>query len=292
MISKKPREPVEKLSRAERVRLTFEELGPTYIKLGQTLSTRPDLIPMEFIQELSKLQDRVPPVPFREAKAIIEKELDRPLEELFDSFDETPIASASIGQVHKAGSRRKISLRSRCNGPVSAKIIEVDLEIMLHLATLIERHIEEAGSSPARQNRGGICPHDRKRRSTIPSKLPTWNGLPAVSRTIPNSMFRKFYHERSTPRVLTIEFVDGIKVSDIERLEALMDMQVITERGADPALKQIFGYGFFHADPHPGNIFVLPDNVICLLDFGMMGAVDSHHAGDFVGPGRQLVLRR
>lgn len=143
IISRKRRDPVEKLTRAERIRLAFEELGPTYIKLGQILSTRPDLIPSEFIQELSKLQDDVPAFPFTEVKEIVETELGQPMETLFDGFDEVPLAAASIGQVHKARLKDGDEVAVKVRRPGIKKIIEVDLEIMLHLATLMERHIEE-----------------------------------------------------------------------------------------------------------------------------------------------------
>ncbi|NOQ18551.1 MAG: AarF/ABC1/UbiB kinase family protein, partial [Desulfobacterales bacterium] len=143
LISKNRRNRVEKLSRAERVRMAFEELGPTYIKLGQILSTRPDLVPVDFTNELSKLQDNVPTFAFSAAKRIIETEFGSPLEELFDFFDEVPFASASIGQVHKAGLKDGEIVAVKVQRPGIKKIIEVDLEIMLHLAMLVERNIKE-----------------------------------------------------------------------------------------------------------------------------------------------------
>ena len=282
MISKKRRERVEKLARSERVRLAFEELGSTYIKLGQMLSTRPDLIPGDFIKELSKLQDRVPPFPFREVKAIIEKEFDRPLQEIFVFFDEIPIASASIGQVHKAGLKDGDIVAVKVQRPGIRQRIEVDLEIMLHLAMLMERHIEDVAL-----HRPTKIVEEFAR--TIEKETDYTSEAANIERFARNFLddatlyVPRVYHERSTPRVLTMEFVDGIKVSEIDRLEASgMDMKVITARGADLILKQVFDHGFFHADPHPGNIFVLPGNLICLLDFGMAGSVDLKTREDFV----------
>jgi ubiquinone biosynthesis protein len=143
MISKNRRERVEKSSRAERVRMAFEELGPTYIKLGQILSTRPDLVQIDFVQELSKLQDEVPPFPFEDARRIVESELGAPLINIFATFEETPLASASIGQVHKASYLDGEDVAVKVQRPGIQQLIDIDLEIMLHLATLAENHIEE-----------------------------------------------------------------------------------------------------------------------------------------------------
>jgi len=143
LISKKRRDRLEKLSRAERVRLALEELGPTFVKLGQILSTRPDLVPVDFINELSKLQDMVPPFPFDEASEIIKVELGAAPEEVFASIDKTPMASASIGQVYRAELKDGEDVAVKVQRPGIKKIIEVDLEIMFHLATLMEKHVEE-----------------------------------------------------------------------------------------------------------------------------------------------------
>jgi ubiquinone biosynthesis protein len=143
MISRNRGARLEPLTRPQRLRMAFEELGPTYIKLGQVLSARPDLIPMDFIQELSKLQDAVPAFPFEQVCKVIESEFGRKPEDVFDSLEETPQASASIGQVHRAVLKDGEAVAVKFQRPGIQKIIEVDLEIMLHLATLAEHHIEE-----------------------------------------------------------------------------------------------------------------------------------------------------
>ncbi len=143
LISSKRRERLEKFSRAQRVRLAMEELGPTFIKLGQVLSTRPDLVPVEFVKELAKLQDKVPASPFIGIRQTIISELGAPPDEVFAKFDETPFASASIGQVHRAELIEGDAVAIKVQRPGIRKVIEVDLEIMLHLATLMERHVEE-----------------------------------------------------------------------------------------------------------------------------------------------------
>lgn len=282
LISRNRRYRLEKLSRAERVRMAFEELGPTYVKLGQILSTRPDLVPVDFTRELSKLQDEVPSFAFNEVSKIIETELGSPPEELFDFIDEIPFASASIGQVHRAGLENGETVAVKVQRPGIKKIIEVDLEIMLHLATLMERNIKEmALYRPVKIVEEFARTLEKEIDYTIEAA-----SMERFARHFlddPTIYIPKVYRETTTERVLTMELVDGIKVSEIELLEeAGLDRKIITARGADFYLTQVFNYGFFHADPHPGNIFILPDNVICLLDFGMTGSVDRQTREDFV----------
>jgi len=282
LISKNRRDRIEKFSRAERVRMALEELGPTYIKLGQILSTRPDLVPVNFLAELSKLQDDVPASPFHEVRKILEAGLASPPGEIFEFFDETPLASASIGQVYRARLKDGEEVAVKVQRPGIRKIIEVDLEIMLHLATLMERHVEEVAlHRPVKI----VEEFARTLEKEIDYTIEATN-MERIARHFLNDLtiyVPKVFREVTTERVLTTEFVEGIKVSQIDRLEeAGLDRKVITARGADIVLSQIFDLGFFHADPHPGNIFVLPDNVICLLDFGMTGTVDRQTREDFV----------
>jgi ubiquinone biosynthesis protein len=281
MISRKRREQVEKLSRAERVRMVMEELGPTFVKLGQILSTRPDLISVEFIQELSKLQDNVPPFPYTEARQIIESELGRPLEDIFQHFEETPLAAASIGQVHRAQLKDGEEVVVKVQRPGIRKIIEVDLEIMLHLASLMERHLEELQvHRPVRI----VQEFARTLEKEIDYTIETSHieRFARQSMDDPTVYVPKVFRDTTTGRVLTMEYIDGIKASEIDRIEREgLDRKIITARGADLILGQIFDHGFFHADPHPGNIFVLPDNVICYIDFGMMGSIDRQTRENF-----------
>jgi len=281
MISRKRREQVEKLSRAERVRMVMEELGPTFIKLGQILSTRPDLIPVEFIQELSKLQDNVPSFPYPEARQIIESELGGPLEDIFQHFEDTPLAAASIGQVHRAQLKDGEEVVVKVQRPGIRKTIEVDLEIMLHLASLMERHLEELQvHRPVRI----VQEFARTLEKEIDYTIETSHieRFARQSMDDPTVYVPKVFRDTTTERILTMEYIDGIKASEIDRIEREgLDRKIITARGADLILRQIFDYGFFHADPHPGNIFVLPDNVICYIDFGMMGSIDRQTRESF-----------
>jgi len=282
MISRKRRDRLEKLSRAERVRLAFEELGPTFVKLGQILSTRPDLVPVDFINELSKLQDMVPPFPFDEASEIIKVDLGAAPEELFTSIDKTPIASASIGQVHRAELKDGEDVAVKVQRPGIKKIIEVDLEIMFHLATLMEKHIEEMDLyRPVKIVEEFARTIEREIDYNIEaSNMERFAGEFLDDSTV---YIPKVFRDTTTSRVLTMEFVDGIKVSEIDKLDkAGLDRKIIISRGADLYLRQVFDHGFFHADPHPGNIYVLPNNVICLFDYGMVGSVDLQTREDFI----------
>ncbi|MBW2055520.1 MAG: AarF/ABC1/UbiB kinase family protein, partial [Deltaproteobacteria bacterium] len=291
LISKNRRSRLEKLSRAQRVRMACEELGPTYIKFGQILSTRPDLVPVDFIKELSKLQDNVPSSPFSEVSKIIESELGGPPEDIFDFFEKTPLASASIGQVYRATLKDGEAVAVKVQRPGIKKIIEVDLEIMLHLATLMEHHIEEMSlHQPVKI----VEEFARTLEKEIDYTIEATN-MERIASNFLNDLtiyVPKVFRDTTTESILTTELVEGIKVSDIDRLEeAGLDRKLITVRGADIVLKQIIKHGFFHADPHPGNIFVLPDNVICLLDFGMTGSVDRRTREDFIDLAESVVNR-
>ncbi|OQY52922.1 MAG: ABC transporter [Desulfobacteraceae bacterium 4572_88] len=274
---------LEKMTTAERLRRALQELGPTYIKFGQTLSTRSDLIPADFMQELYQLQDNVPPRPFSEVRAVLESEFDLPYEEIFESFSETVTASASIGQVHKARLKDGGELVAvKVQRPGIRKVIEVDLEIMLHLATLVERHIEEmARHQPVRIVEGLARILEKETDYTMEAA-----NMERFSRRFlgnPGIYIPKVFREMTTERILTMEFIHGIKISEVDRLDAAgLDRKKINIRGARFFLKQVFDHGFFHADPHPGNIRVLPGNVICMLDFGMVGSVDRSTREDFV----------
>ncbi|MGD9175039.1 MAG: AarF/UbiB family protein [Desulfobacterales bacterium] len=281
-ISRKRAERVEKLTRPQRLRMAFEELGPTYIKLGQILSTRPDLVPVDILEELTRLQDEVPPFPFEAVKGVIESEFGVPVEEVFDQLDEQSLASASIGQVHKALTRDGEPVAVKFQRPDIQKIIEVDLEIMLHLATLAERHIQEFEiHRPVKI----VEEFARTLEKEIDYRNEATN-MERIARrflNLPHVYIPAVFREFTTSRVLTTELIEGIKISKIEAIvEAGLDQKIIADRVVGLVFKQAFEYGFFHADPHPGNIFVLADNVICLVDYGMMGLVDRATREAFV----------
>lgn len=281
MINRKPREQIARLSRQERLRLVFEELGPTFIKLGQLLSTRPDLIPADFLDELAKLQDDIPPFGIEEVQAIIKEELGHPPEEIFHYFDTEPLAAASIGQVHRARMDNGAEVVVKVQRPGIENVIAVDLEILAHIAELMEQYLEEVqGHQPM------AIVHEFARSlsreidfsielANIQRFARQFEGNPAIHVPL-------VYPELSTDRILVMEYVVGIKSSKVGVLrEQGYDLPLIAERGANLVMEQIFVHGFFHADPHPGNVFVLPDNVLCFIDFGQMGRLSLKDREDF-----------
>lgn len=281
LISRKIREKIERLSRAERFRLALEELGPTFIKLGQILSTRPDLIPPEYITELAKLQDHVPPFPYELTREIIKAETGLFPEELFHHFEKIPLAAGSIGQVHKARLHEGEEVVVKVQRPGIRRTIEVDLEIMFHLASLAERHLEEIEvHHPSKI----VEEFARTLEKEIDYTIEVSNIERFARQFLADDAIYvpKIFHEICTERILTMEYIDGIKVSEVERLqEQAYDLKKLAERGALSILQQIFVHGFFHADPHPGNIFILPHDIVCYLDFGMMGRISTQDQEDF-----------
>jgi ubiquinone biosynthesis protein len=283
MISRARRERMERLTRAERIRMAVEELGPTFIKLAQILSTRPDLIPLDLTQELGKLQDRVPPFPFGEVREIVESELKASLEDEFQRFEEIPLAAASIGQAHRARLRDGPEVVVKVQRPGIRKLIEIDLEILYYLATLMEKYVEEAGfQRPTR-----IVEEFAR---TLEKEIDYHIEASYAERFARQFLHHPFiyvprvYRKVSTSRLLTLEYIQGVKVTDIATLdEKGFDRKVIASRGAELILEQVFKHGFFHADPHPGNVFILPENIICYLDYGMMGTVGRQTREDFSG---------
>jgi len=281
MVSRKRREGIETLSRAERVRMAIEELGPTFVKMGQILSTRPDLLPAEFIRELEKLQDEVPPFDFSDVQKTVESELGLPLHEVFPHFDDQPLAAASIGQVHRGRLVGGEEVVVKVQRPGIRKTVEVDLEIMLHLADLMESHLEGWDvHRPSNVVREFARTLEKEMDYTIEA-----SHIERFARQFgdePTVHVPEVYRQMTTARVLTMEYVSGVKASEMSRLETEgLDPREIARRGGDLIMKQVFVHGFFHADPHPGNILILPYNVICYLDFGMMGRLDRRTREDF-----------
>lgn len=290
-VSRKKREKIETLSRPARIRMALEELGPTFIKMGQILSTRPDMIPVDLIQELVKLQDDVPSFPYSEVTEIVESELRSPINVMFQDFDEQPIAAASIGQVHRARFTNGEEVVVKIQRPDIRKTIEVDLEIILHLATLMEKHLEGWEiHSPVRIVEEFADTLEKEIDYT--GEASNMERFARQFKDEPTVYVPEVYREATTARVLTMEYIDGIKASSIERLENDgFEPKEIARRGADLIMKQVFIHGFFHADPHPGNILILPDNIICYLDFGMMGRIDRQSRENFADLVMSIVHR-
>lgn len=259
----------------EKLLLAFERLGPMFMKLGQVLSMRPDLIPKEYVKVFSQLQDRAPAFPFEQVKAIIEKELKKPLTEVFASFSHEPLASASLGQVHRATLSNGESVAVKVQRPGIRKGIKRDLRIMHMLLKKTERHVPEL--RPMRLGRA---------LDTFTKSL--WKELDYevegrhadrfayLFRLDPGVKIPKIYWQETTSRVLTMEFMEGTKMGDREEISKQgLDHKKLMDNCVRACLLPVFKFGFFHADPHPGNVWALKDNRVCYLDFGMMGSVSE-----------------
>lgn len=266
---------ITRLSSAERMRLALEELGPTFVKLGQILSTRPDVIPHSFVCEFEKLQDNVPGISFAAVKSQVSQELGGPVESFFAWIDPESLAAASIAQVHRARliSGEDVVIKVRRPGVVN--LVESDISALMGLAQLAERHLP---GSEIYDPVGFV----REFARTIRREMDFSREGHTIEKFRDNfagttwMYFPRVYWEQSSRAILTMEYVNGIKVSDLKSLQQQgLDRKLIAVRGADAFLEMVLNHGFFHGDPHPGNIFILPDNVICLLDYGMIGRLDD-----------------
>jgi len=258
------------------IRENLLELGPTFIKVGQLFSTRADIFPVEYVEELSKLQDRVPAFSFEQVTAIIEKDLSKPLNKLFRSFDPTPLAAASLGQVHKAQLYSGEEVVVKIQRPGLPQLFTIDLAILKQITRYFQNHprwgkgrdwlgiYEECcrilWEETDYLNEGRNA--DTFRRNF---REENWVNVPKV------------YWRYTSPRVLTLEYMPGIKISHYEALEAAgLDRKVLAKLGAKAYLQQLLNDGFFHADPHPGNLAVSSDGALIFYDFGMMGQLKSN----------------
>ena len=269
--------PGKRHTNPEHVRMAFEELGATFIKLGQILSTRADILPPEYIAELAKLQDQAPPVDSAAIKEVIVKELGCPIEEVFATFDPVPVAAASIGQAHAATLHNGDEVIIKVRRPGVVKQIEEDLEIIQNLAITASRRWEFADH----YDLPGLA---KEFADTLRSELDYIREGRNAERFAVNCADDPFsihipavYWETTTARVLTLERIRGFKINDLAALDAAdIDRPALAERAARIILKMILEDGFYHADPHPGNFFIEPDGRIGLIDYGMVGIVDAH----------------
>jgi ubiquinone biosynthesis protein len=262
------------LSRETRIRLALEELGPTFIKLGQILSTRPDQIGMTLAQELQKLQTSVAGDDTHVVLETIKTELGRPIAELFEDFDTTPLASASIGQAHRARLHTGDDVVVKVQHAGIRRRMEVDLDILGGLAQLAEKIPELQPYRPQAM----VAEFRRVVRRELDFAREARN-LQQFARNFagnPEVRIPRLFPKFSTARVLTMEWLDGAKLSDpAVRHIPNIDLCRVTRHGAEMYLEMIFHHGFYHGDPHPGNLVVLADGTIGLLDFGMVGRLDE-----------------
>jgi ubiquinone biosynthesis protein len=263
-----------RLSREARIRLALTALGPTFIKIGQLLSTRPDVVGKDLADELRQLQASVPADPPAQVRALLEEELGQTIEEVFSEFEETPIASASIGQVHRAQLRSGERVVVKVQHVGIERKVQEDLDVLAGLALLAEQFPEFANYRPA-QN---VAEMGRmlKRELDFGREERNLNQFAVMFKDDATVCIPRPITEYCTARVLTMDRIDGLCIAQPELLLANgIDTEAVARRGAELYLEMIFTHGHFHADPHPGNIVVLPGNVIGLLDFGMVGRIDE-----------------
>ncbi|HMO57211.1 MAG TPA: AarF/ABC1/UbiB kinase family protein [Roseiflexaceae bacterium] len=266
-------------TRPEHVRMALEDLGVTFIKLGQILSTRPDVLPPEYIAELARLQDAVPPVAFSEIAAVVEAELGGPLETIFATFDQAPRAAASVGQAHVARLPDGTPVIVKVQRPGIESVVEQDLAVLADLARVaasrsaLKEHanLEELVDEFAVTLRDELD-YTMEGRNTDRFRH-AFADEPALR--IPRIEWRL-----TSRRVLTMEEIHGVKIGNVASLDSMgIDRMRLAETCLRITLIEIFDHGFFHADPHPGNFFVLPGGTIGLIDFGMVGRLDSDLRG-------------
>lgn len=262
------------LSTFERIRMVLEELGPSYIKLGQILSLREDMLPPELTKELEKLQDHVPNLKNFEVKEIVSESLDIQCTEYFVSIDPDPIAAASLSQVHRAQLLNGDMVVLKIQRPNIQDIIASDISIMKDLASALEKYSDKIEAFQPQKLVDSF-------EKSINEELSFQKEMEHMEHFAINFKNNdaihvpKIYRQLSNDQIICMEFVDGVKVSNLKLLqEHHIDSKVVAQVGIDLYLEQVLEHGFFHADPHPGNIFVLPQvQKICFIDFGMMGTI-------------------
>jgi len=261
--------------RPRRLRLICEDLGPIFVKLGQLLSTRPDLLPEAYTHELAFLRDDVRPFAFEQAEAILRQEYARPLAAMFATIDAAPVASASISQVHRAVllDGRVVALKIR--RPDIAKVVQADLDVIKNLAQIVERRLPNLA---AYRPMGLAREFERtiKREIDFTFERRTIQRCRTQFEKDPTTHIPAVFEEISTPRIIAMEFIEGVAINDLDGIRALaLAPEEVAITGARILLKQIFQFGFFHADPHPGNLRVLPGGIIAPLDYGMFGQLEG-----------------
>jgi len=274
-------ENIAKLSRGERLRLALEELGPTFIKMGQILSTRSDILPKDIIKELEKLQDKAPAFSFDEVKSVIQNEFGESLEEAYAEFEPTPLAAASIAQVHKALLWSGKTVVVKVQRPGIEKIIAQDMRILEDIAKFVDNHTKYGKI----YNFTKMVEDFKKRlEEELDFRIEGENAEKFKKNFLKDKKVKipSIIWTHTTRRVLTMEYIGGIPLNDFNAIdEAGLDRGAIARNLAKSVLNQILRDGFFHGDPHPGNIMVLGDGTIAFLDFGMVGSLSPERKRQF-----------
>jgi ubiquinone biosynthesis protein len=266
----------EPYTRPEHFRMAFEDLGVVFIKLGQVLSTRPDMLPPAYVQEFTKLQDAAPSVSYAAVAAVVEAELGAPPEAIYAEFDPMPRAAASIGQVHTARLHDGTPVVVKVQRPGLEQAVERDLAVLAELARLAKARGLLGESYDVE---GWVSEFALTLRNELDYRREGHNAdrFRRLFADEPALYVPRIYWDLSSQRVLTMEELQGVKISDLTRLEAAgLDQRQVARNSVRIMLAEVFEHGFFHADPHPGNFFVLPGEVIGLIDFGVVGHLDEN----------------
>jgi len=259
----------------ERIRLAFEELGPSFIKLAQMLSTRPDLIPNRYTQEFERLQDRVPPFPYEEARTIIESEITEPFESIFRQFERVPVGAASIAQVHRAVLMDGTKVIVKVQRPDIRENLESDIDILYYVAKLLETYVPDSRYL----NPTGIV---REFEKTVMKELDfivegrncqrLWHNFQDFDGVRIPKPFRNLI----TGTVLVLESIDGVRIDDLDGIRKMgLEPAAVARRTLDAYFKMVLVDGIFHGDPHPGNLIVMKDGAIGFMDFGITGQINE-----------------
>ena len=263
------------------MRLALEELGPTFVKFGQIMSTRTELLPPELIDELKKLQDHAKPVPFSEIRVVLEENCPN-IDEIFCGIDETPVAAASIAQVHSAVLKDGTRIALKIQRPGIGEIIETDIGILESLAERVETVFPETRM----YNPVGMVDdfaHQIVKELDFTRDARNAERMARNFRGVPGIRFPKIYWEYTSPKVMAMEFIEGVRIDDPEAITAMgLDPHAIGVRGFQAYLKMIFEDGFFHGDPHPGNLLVTKEGDIVFLDFGIVGILRPEKRQNFI----------
>ncbi len=257
----------------ERLRMAFEELGPSFIKLAQLLSSRPDLVTSQFADEFKKLQDEVPPFPAADARRIVEEELKTPMEKIFLTFEDKPVAAASIAQVHHARLLDGNDAIVKVQRPGIREVIETDINILSTIAHLLDKHVPESRFF----NPVGIVDEFSK---TVRKELDFIREAKNCRRFKknfehnPDIYIPRVYTDFVTERVLVMERIEGVRIDNIRGIVSMgLDRKRLIKIAVDAYFKMVLEDGYFHADPHPGNILAAPNGMIAFVDFGIVGSV-------------------
>ena len=267
---------IEKYTPAERMRMAFEELGPTFVKLGQLLATRPDLVPQDFVDEFKKLHDQVAPIPFEAIRSVLEEQFGTGIDKVFRQVDPVPLAAASIAQVHRAvlADEGGTEVVVKVQRPGITDIIGDDVSVLYYIAELLQKYVAEARVF----NPLGIVDEFFKTLELETNFIVEANNIRRFQENFrgdENVKIPKVYFEYSGPRVLVLEALKGIPLSQHTQLDTLgVDRQKVMQSGLRCYFKMVFRDGFFHGDLHAGNLFILPDSRVGLIDFGIVGRLN------------------